>query len=149
MFNFRLSDVLGEEVTAHSQPTVPKVSASYISDTARDGIYVLWDRPMSMTCDAKDQINIIIDGSAPVHPTSIVFNTDQREMGLLMPTPFIMGQVVTWAYDDQGACDLQEVDPPNTEADNQTYGVANRIVALSADSTLISADATTHTADEG
>jgi hypothetical protein len=48
-------------------------------------------------------------------------------MGLIMDVPFTEGQVATWAYDDQGPCDLQEVRSPNTEADNQTYAVNNMI----------------------
>jgi len=133
-------------------PVVPKVNTSTIRASSPDGIYVVWDRPMHMTCDITSQITVTVDGtSRPVARVEFdVHNPSQ--MAILMGTNFKHGEVVTWAYDDTGSCDLQEVAPPNTEADNQTYGVANNIVAptrVTADSTAVSADSTKHTADEG
>ena len=51
-----------------------------------------------MTCDAKDQINVIIDGAAPVHPQVMEFHpTNKAVLALTMAVPFVTGQVVTWA----------------------------------------------------
>jgi len=41
-------------------------------------------------------------------------------------------KVVTWTYDDSGACDLQEEAAPHTEADNQTYNVINQLLVTRA-----------------
>ena len=112
----------------HSPPLVPRVIISIVDDNQKDGILVHWDREMKMTCDAVAQISVIVDGGAPVQPTSIEFHpTDKTIMGLIMAAPFTVGQVITWAYDDTGGCDIQQIAVPNTEADNQTYGVNNNI----------------------
>jgi surface protein len=109
-------------------PLIPKVTHSIVTPHQPDGILVQWDRPMAMSCDIKDQINVIIDGAAPVHPTSVAFHhTDKSKMGLVMATPFLAGQTISWAYDDRGPCDLQEIAAPHTEADNQTYGVTDQL----------------------
>ena len=132
-------------------PLIPKVRSSTIPETEPDGILVKFDRPMVVTCDIAAQVNVIIDGAAPIHPDHTVFNqSDLSEIGFIFGTDFTPGQVVTWAYDDSGACDLKEADPPNTEAENQTYTVNNHVaLVMTADSTAATADTTQHTADEG
>jgi len=47
-----------------------------------------------------------------------------------MDNTFAEGQTVTWAYDDQGTCVLQQTEAPNTEADNQTYTVDNTLMIM-------------------
>ena len=117
----------------HSRPVVPRVIISIVDDLQKDGILVHWDREMKMTCDAVAQISVIVDGGAPIQPSSITFHpTDKTVMGLVMPTIFTAGQVITWAYDDTGGCDIQQIAAPNTEADNQTYGVSNNLTAATA-----------------
>lgn len=109
-------------------PLVPVVARSNIRADAPDGILVTWDRPMMMSCDIKDQISVVIDGAAAIHPTSIEFHPHNlAKMGIVMAVPFTPGQVVTWSYNDSGSCDLQEIAAPNTEADNQTYAVNNAL----------------------
>ncbi len=105
--------------------TVPKVRQSTIGNVQPDGITVIWDRPMEMTCDVKSQINVLVNGN-PITVTDILFHpTDKGVMGIIVTPPFHIGESVTWAYSDSGSCDLQEIAAPNTEADNQTYGVFN------------------------
>lgn len=118
-----------DEDSGGGLPLVPVVRASRITVTQPDGITVQWDRPMMMTCDAKAQITVLADGN-PVVVHSIAFHpTDKSIMGIIVGGDFTAGQVVTWAYDDSGACDIQEIDPPQTEADNQTYAVNNALPA--------------------
>ena len=154
MLNFRYKYTFGRDTTNANLPIVPAVVSSVISATQADGILVKWDRSMMMTCDVKAQIKVIIDGATEVMPDSIAFNpADRSEMGLIMATHFTVGQVVTWAYDDTGACDLQEIAAPNTEADNQTYSVLNGVgqvnLSITADSTSVTADSATIKADKG
>ncbi len=101
----------------------PRVLSSKIDlSTQADGILVSWNLHMMMSCDLKNQINVIIDGGAPVHPKAIEFHPhDPSQMGLIMDVPFTPGQSVTWAYADNGPCDLHQVGEPTNEADNQTY----------------------------
>ena len=116
--------------TQGTLPPVPRVITSEIKQNHPDGILVIFDRPMMMTCDIKGQINVIIDGGAAVHPKSIEFHPNYpTQMAIVMNDQFAAGQTVTWAYDDSGACELQETAPPNTEADNQTYAVNNQLTS--------------------
>jgi len=109
-------------------PLIPKVVSSTLIESQADGIMVKWDRPMMVTCEIASQVSVIVDGAAPTHPDHTVFNqVDPSEIGFIFGAPFLHGQVVTWAYDDSGACDLKEASPPNTEAENQTYAVYNQI----------------------
>ena len=78
-----------------------------------------------VTCDIRDQITVLIDGGAGVHPDDVTFNG--VEMDITMATPFTTGQVVTWAYDDTGVCDLQSISTPHQEANNQTHSVVNLV----------------------
>ena len=111
-----------------SLPLMPKVRSSTISASDSDGILVKFDRPMTVTCEIASQVSVIVDGAAPIHPDHTVFNqSDPSEIGFIFGTNFQHGQVVTWAYDDSGACDLKEAAAPNTEAENQTYAVYNQI----------------------
>jgi len=113
--------------TSSVYPTtgVPKVLRSEILPNTPEGIMVTWDRPMMMSCDVKDQIKVI-DGDVETAPQSVEFNpSDRTKMGIIMAIPFTPTSVVTWAYDDTGSCDLQQIAVPNTEADNQTYTVSN------------------------
>lgn len=128
---------------------VPKVTSSR---TSIDGgqLVIHWDRPMTESCPIKDQINIIVDGASPIHPTSVSFVGGV--MTMVVSPAITNGQTVTWAYDDTGLCDLHEVGKPSHEPDNQTYGVFNRVPgtpSVTADNTHITADDTTHTADQG
>ena len=136
---------------AHTLPLIPAVRRSDITPAGDDGILVVWDRAMTESCDIKDQINIIIDGAAPIHPETVVFTPDHKTMGLIMAAPFTPNQTVTWAYDDTGACDLTEAAAPNTEAENQTYAVINHLTCdnkhLTADNTICKADSVLVTAD--
>ena len=111
-------------------PFIPTVHSSIIGDTSPDSILVQWDRPMRVSCDIIDQINVIIDGAPAVHPDHVAFDISYPStMGIVMAAPFAPGQVITWSYDDTGLCELQEIALPNTEADNQTYAVNNNLVA--------------------
>ncbi len=105
--------------------TVPRVRQSTIGNVQPDGITVVWDRPMEVTCDIKSQINVLVNGN-PTTVTDVVFHPNNSGiMGILVSPPFHIGETVTWAYDDNGSCVLQEVISPNAEAENQTYGVYN------------------------
>jgi len=134
--------------------TVPRVLHSVITPAQNDGIEVTWDRHMVTTCDVKSQIKVIVDG-AEFAPQSVEFHpTDKTKMGLIMANPFTPGQTVTWAYDDTGACDIQSINTPHIEADNQTYAVVNQLLSSvtltpSADSTSVSVDSDQITTDEG
>ncbi len=105
--------------------SIPQVLSSEVQlGTQADGILVTWDQEMMNTCDPSAQINVIIDGAAPVHPVHVVFHPHDRfQMAIVMSKPFVAGQVVTWAYDDSGHCDIQTIDTPHKEIENQTYGV--------------------------
>ncbi len=128
---------------------VPVVVQSTIGDVQHDGITVIWDRPMSVTCDVKSQINVLVDGN-PTTVTDVVFHPSSKStMGILVTPDFEVGQSVTWAYDDTGGCILQQIEPPNTEADGNTNVVYNDLLSMTADSTLITCDSTTITADRG
>ena len=99
-------------------------------DAHKDVITVTFDREMTMNCDAKDKIGVIVDGGAPVNPIVLTFHpTDKAILGMQMQTPFAFGQVITWAYNDTGPCFLQEYAAPNTGLENQTFGVSNLIAA--------------------
>jgi len=143
---------LGMKKHAYPSMGVPKVLRSEILPDTPDGIKVTWDRPMMMTCDIKNQIKVI-HGAVETAPTSVIFSPDKTEMGIVMDLPFTPGEVVTWAYDNTGGCDLQQVEVPNTEADNQTYNVLNQAqgvtLSVSADSTMVSVDNINVTVDEG
>jgi hypothetical protein len=121
-------------------PTVPVVLSSTIDPTNPDGIVVQFDQQMTMTCDIKDQINVIIDGAAPIHPQTVVHDVaDPAIWALTFPTDFVAGQVITWAYDDQGGCDWQSL-AHSIETDNQTYGVTNNIGVVTSDSVIDGTD---------
>jgi len=110
---------------AVTPPAVPVVLSSTIDPTNPDGIVVQFDQQMTLTCDIKDQINVIVDGAAPIHPLTVVHDvSDPAIWALTFPTDFVAGQVITWAYDDQAACDWQSL-ASGIEIDNQTYGVTN------------------------
>ncbi len=110
-------------------PPVPKVHGSIIFAGQPNGIQVHWDRPMEMTCDIKSQITVLADG-VPVPVQSVEFHPNEKsEMGILVGSDFLAGQAVTWAY-ASGACKLQEIAPPNAEADTLTHIVLSQ-VALS------------------
>ena len=109
-------------------PPVPVVIKSRIGETGSDGILVVWDREMMTAGDITSQISVIINGGTAVHPDSIEFHPHElKKMGIIMPTGFDYGDVVTWAYDDTGVNKLQELALPNAEADNQTYSVNNNL----------------------
>jgi len=152
--NFGLKFGLLNADSTVSYPTtgVPQVISSIIRSDQPEGIRVKWDRPMMMTCDVKSQIKVI-HGAVETAPTSVIFSPDKTEMGIVMAAPFTSVEVVTWAYDDTGGCDLHQVEAPNTEADNQTYNVLNQsqgvTLSVSADSTQVSVDNTNITVDEG
>jgi len=120
---------------------IPVVLSSRITSTGADGILVKWDRDVHATCDIKNQIVVMANGVArAVH--SVTFNqANPKEMAIIMSTDFAYGEVVTWAY-VSGPCKLEEIAPPHTEADNQTYNVVNSVHIQ-----YITADSTTHTAD--
>jgi len=152
MLNFGL---LRGKAGPTSYPTtgIPMVISSIIRADQPEGIRVKWDRPMMMTCDIKNQIKVI-HGAVETAPTSVIFSPDKTEMGIVMALPFTVGEVVTWAYDDTGSCILQQVEVPNTEADNQTYVVENQVVSgvtlnPTAGTTKVSTDTTQITADKG
>jgi len=132
---------------------MPAPKSSVISSAQPDGILVTWNRPMMATCDIKNQIKVIIDGNLETAPVSVEFHpNDKTQMGIVMATPFTPGQTVTWAYDDTGPCDIQTIDTPHVEADNQTYTVANVLqvtLTPTADSTTITADSDQITVDKG
>ncbi len=129
---------------------VPAVRSS-VTSTDGGHIHIIWDRTMMESCPIAGQINIIVDGNT-VHPTSVVFTG--KDMDLTVQPIILHGQIITWAYVDTGACDLHEVGQPTHEPDNQTYPVTNHVPVpvpsgVTADNTHITADDTTHTADQG
>ena len=68
------------------------------------------------------------DGKSPVNPISVSFDSvDKSLLILVLGTPFIAGQTVTWNYDSSGTCNLQEISTPNTKADSQVYNVNNKL----------------------
>ena len=106
---------------------VPKVIASTIRANQLNGIHAHWDRPMAMSCDIKSQISVTAGGVA-VLVQRVEFNHfDESQMSIIVGEVFQPGQVVTWAYDDSGACDLHGLDPPNDKAVSQTYSVVNNL----------------------
>jgi len=120
--NYSLNGPFGKD---NNEPK-PKSSIIYLSQINK--IIVLWNTPMTMICDIKDQINVIIDGAAPVHPISVIFDpSNPYQMEIVMATPFLIGHIVTWTYDNTGICNLQQTLPPNTEADNKSHLVANQL----------------------
>ncbi len=106
---------------------IPKVLSSTILDTQADGILVQWDMDMNMSCDVKDQFTVLVDGH-PGHVNSVAFHPqDRSQMAIIMNHDFHSGDTVTWAYADNGPCDLHQEGVPTNEADNQTYAVVNSI----------------------
>ena len=104
---------------------VPKVISSEIYANNSHRILVKWDTPMKGTTDVRFAINIIIDGKAPIVPNAVTFNGEW----MTLSDNFKAGQVITWAYDDQNATEQLDTATGNVEADNQTYGVLNKLVA--------------------
>lgn len=124
-------DLLVHDVDNQLQqlPLVPVVQSSIITVTEPDRITVQWDRPMMMGCDAKSQVTLLAD-AAPVIVHSIEFQpSDKSIMRIIVGSPFVAGQVVTWQY-ATGACMIQELALPQTEMDTQVYDVENQIVLL-------------------
>ena len=108
-------------------PIVPRVMASTVEAGQADGVQVTWDREMMFTNAAVvSQFSVIVAGT-PYTPTAIHFHPqDLRSMAIELPIVVVVGQVVSWSY-TVGTHKIQEVASPNTEADNQTYGVTNRL----------------------
>jgi len=108
-------------------PLVPAVRQSVAHSHQTDGIQVTWDRDMVLTGDVTSQINVIINGGAPITPSSVEFHPHHPSvMAIVLPLLLAHGDVITWAY-TSGAFKIQELASPNTEADNQTYGVRNDV----------------------
>jgi len=121
--------LIGSGEVSSSLSIVPRVKLSIINSFQVDTILVIWDRPMEMSCDVKSQITVLADG-VPVPVQSVEFHLAKKsEMEILVGSDFLAGQAVTWAY-ASGACKLQEIAPPNAEADTLTHIVLSQ-VALS------------------
>ena len=107
---------------------VPKVKGSEIYANNGKRIVVEWDTEMKGTASLKDAINIIVNGGAPIHPLAVTFNAKF----MMMTGSFLQGDTVTWAYNDQHVTERLSTKVGDTEADNQTYGVDNKLVATAA-----------------
>ena len=87
----------------------PKVYFSRVTPLNVNAIIATFNKSMEMTCDIKNQINVVIDGAPPIHPVSANFvSGSTSKIEILMATPFLSGQVVSWSYDDTGSCQLRE-----------------------------------------
>jgi len=119
--------LFGGEPSGPSPVILPAVLSSVIEDGQADGILVQWNISMGMSCDIKNQINVLVDGHVE-HVTSVEFHPhDRSKMGIILVHAVTAGQTVTWAYDDTGHCDLHQDGVPTNEADNQTYDVTNNL----------------------
>lgn len=131
-FSSSFSRVFGPVFSSQELPTVPTVpivQSSIITVAQPDSITLQWDRPMMMTCNIKAQITVLAD-TAPVVVHDVLFpELDTSIMEIVVGSPFVAGQVVTWTY-ATGACMLQELALPQTEMDTQVYAVDNQIILL-------------------
>ena len=107
---------------------VPKVVSSKIYPNNSHRILVEWDVEMKGTADVRQAISIIVNGAAPIIPNAVTFN----KKFMTLSDNFLQGDVITWAYDDQNASELLSSKVGDHEADNQTYGVTNGLVATAA-----------------
>jgi len=107
--------------------TVPKVIGSTIYANNHGRILVEWDTEMKGTADIRFAISIIVNGGAPIVPNAVTF----AGKFMTLSDHFHAGDVISWAYDDQNASELLSTKVGNIEADNQTYGVTNNIIAAS------------------
>jgi len=106
----------------------PKVYFSLVTLLNINAIIITFNKAMEITCDIADHINVVIDGAAPIHPISVKFITGSTDkVELLMAIPFLSGQIITWSYDNSGACNLQEIIIPNTEIDILNHKVTNKL----------------------
>ncbi len=104
---------------------IPVVLQSTIGDVTPDGITVVWDRQMIVTCDISSQITLLVDDN-PVTVDEVQFHpSDKSIMGILIGRNFTSTEVVTWTYDDTGLCDLHQIATPQTEASTVTHDVVN------------------------
>ena len=112
-----------------SSSLVPAVLTSKIVHTNVNAIYVIWDRKMHGTTDAKKAIEITVNGIGNIHPTSVTFGINlPNEMILLFPTAFAAKDIVTWAYTDQHPTG-KLTDVNGTEAGTNIHRVNNTLVA--------------------
>jgi len=108
--------------TGGTTPAVPTVVSSIIHANNDKRILVTWNQEMQAKGDIKQKIWIVIDGSAPVLPTAVIFSHDY--MTLSFASEFKTGTVISWKYDDTDASIVLE-SKDGVKADNQTYGVQN------------------------
>jgi len=109
-------------------PHIPAVQYSEINPSNPDGILVHWDRPITASAHIKDAISLIINGGAPIHPQAVVIHPSTPNLMAIVHHPdFKLGDVVTWAYNDQHPTESL-VDAKGVEVDNQTYGVSNNFI---------------------
>jgi len=108
-----------------THPAVPKVLSSEINPKNAKRIIVTFDQEMQKKGDLRQKIFIVIDGGAPLIPSSISFSHDF--MSLVFASGFTKGTVISWKYDDSDPTIVLE-SKSGTKADNQTYGVTNGLV---------------------
>ena len=126
MLNFGFnSKSIGGGGTTPPVAGVPKVISSKIYPNNSHRILVEWDVEMKGTADVRQAISIIVNGAAPIIPNAVTFN----KKFMTLSDNFLQGDVITWAYDDQNASELLSSKVGDHEADNQTYGVTNGLVA--------------------
>ena len=116
---------IGGGTPGTGNPVVPTVISSEINPKNAKRIIVTFDQEMRKKGDLRQKIFIVIDGGAPLIPSSISFSHDY--MSLVFATGFTKGTVVSWKYDDSDPAIILE-SKSGVKADNQTYAVTNGLV---------------------
>ena len=117
---------IGSGTGGGTVPSVPVVEGSVVDNANPKRIIVQFDQEMRKIGDLKHKISAVVDGGTLHNPVTVSFN--HNTMNLNFASAFVTGTSITWAYDDSDPVITLE-SKLGIEADNQTYGVVNNLVA--------------------